>query len=79
MNSRNECVIVLPIYAAREENISGVTHTKLVETIKEKNPDATAFDTFEEVVEELKKTATADNVILVMGAGDVTEVTKKLF
>jgi UDP-N-acetylmuramate--alanine ligase len=67
-------IIVLPIYAAREENIFGVTHTKLAEAIQEKNKNVEARDTFDVVVEELKHSVSENDVILVMGAGDVTAV-----
>ncbi|MCF7815461.1 MAG: UDP-N-acetylmuramate--L-alanine ligase [Candidatus Pacebacteria bacterium] len=67
-------VIVLPVYAAREENISGVSHTKLVEAMIKSGEEAHTTETFVEVVEELKNSATKDDLILIMGAGDVTQV-----
>ncbi len=67
-------VMVLPIYAAREENESGVTHTKLVEAIAAKNPNVRALDTFVAAVSEVKKSANEESVVIVMGAGDVTQV-----
>lgn len=71
-------VIVLPIYAAREENVSGVSHMKLVDAVKKKNKNARALDSFDAVVAEIKKTATSKDLIIVMGAGDVTEVATAL-
>jgi UDP-N-acetylmuramate--alanine ligase len=71
-------VIVLPIYAAREENAFGVTHTKLAEVIRERNKDVEARDTFDEVVQELKNSISEKDVVLVMGAGDVTQIATKL-
>ncbi len=71
-------VLVLPIYAAREENVSGVTHRKLVEAIKVKNPDARAFDTFDAAIADLRANIKNDDVIIVMGAGDITQVATKL-
>ena len=65
-------VIVLPIYAAREENTFGVTHTKLAEAIREKNKNVLALDSFEEVVTELKNSTSSKDVIITMGAGDMT-------
>ncbi|MCR4286223.1 MAG: Mur ligase family protein, partial [Candidatus Kaiserbacteria bacterium] len=71
-------VIVLPIYAAREENESGVSHTQLVNAIQEKNPHALALDTFDEAVREVKTHASTNDIIIVMGAGDVTMIAKRL-
>lgn len=76
--SAADSVIVLPIYAAREENTFGVTHTKLAEAIGEKNKNVLAFDTFDVVVQELKNSVSERDVILVMGAGDVTQIATKL-
>ena len=67
-----DSVVVLPIYAAREENSNGVSHTKLAEALKEKSADADAFDTVEAVVEKLKSSLTEKDVVITMGAGDMT-------
>lgn len=71
-------VIVLPIYAAREENISGVTHTKLVDALRITGKDAVAREDFNTVVTELKGSVSQNDLVLVMGAGDVTQVASKL-
>lgn len=70
--------IILPIYAAREENTFEVTHTKLAEAIHEKNNNCIAAASFEEAVAELKNSASPNDVILVMGAGDITQITNSL-
>ncbi len=67
-------VIVLPIYAAREENVSGVSHTKLVSAIQEKNKNAEALDTIESAVTKLKTSLTEKDVVITMGAGDMTPI-----
>jgi UDP-N-acetylmuramate--alanine ligase len=71
-------VIVLPIYAAREENESGVSHAQLVSAIKEKNPNALALDTFDEAVTEVKTHASTKDIVIVMGAGDITMIASRL-
>jgi UDP-N-acetylmuramate--alanine ligase len=76
--ARADRTIMLPIYAAREENESGVTHTKLAEAIKQINSNVQALNTFDEVVEEIKKSVGENDVVIVMGAGDVTQVASKL-
>ncbi len=73
-----DSVMILPIYAAREENVFGVSHTFLVDVLKKNNKDAQAFDSFDAVVEHLEAHIGPNDLVLVMGAGDVTQVTKKL-
>ncbi len=71
-------VIILPIYAAREENVSGVSHTKLAEAVNAKGGVAIALETFAEAVSEVKSSVTADDIVVVMGAGDVTKIASDL-
>lgn len=71
-------VFLLPIYAAREENESGVSSKKLVETIREKNPNVQFSPDFESATAGLRDVADPDSVILIMGAGDVINVSKRL-
>ena len=71
-------ILILPIYAAREENINGVSHTKLVEALRSAHKDAEARDTFEPVVTELKSSVTENDLVLIMGAGDITRVASEL-
>lgn len=71
-------VCMLPIYAAREENESGVSGEKLVAAIAEKGTRAEYFHTFEGVTVTVKESVTADDVIVIMGAGDVTKVAAML-
>lgn len=70
--------IILPIYAAREENTSGVSHTKLAEAVSTHGGHAEARETFDDVVRELTTSATPDDLILVMGAGDITQAASQL-
>lgn len=71
-------VCLLPIYAAREENTTGISHESLKEALLEKQIDARSFSTFESVVTEIKPTLSKNDVVLVMGAGDVTQVASEL-
>lgn len=69
-------VVLVPIYAAREVNESGVSSDRLAAAIGEK---ARAVPDLEEAAQIIKKTADSSRVILVVGAGDVTKVTEILF
>jgi UDP-N-acetylmuramate--alanine ligase len=71
-------VYLLPIYAAREENLSGVSSEQLAEAINQKGTPAKIYFTQEAAVLEIKENAPAGGVVLVLGAGDVTEVATKL-
>ena len=68
-------VILLPIYAAREEPIAGITHTALATAVGDR---ATALDEFGAAAACAQKDASSTDVILVMGAGDVTKIATKL-
>lgn len=71
-------VVVAPIYAAREEPISGVTAETLAEKIMEKGVRAVGVETLEEVFEKLKALDSENTVIITMGAGDVYTVAEQL-
>ncbi len=71
-------VYILPIYAAREENESGVSHTLLAEAVAQGGVPIHAHDDFETVVGELKAHIGINDVVLVMGAGDITHLATEL-
>ena len=70
--------LVLPIYGAREENTSGVSHTKLAEAAQKENTHVRALDSFEEAIAELRHTVNEKDVVIVMGAGSVAQVATEL-
>lgn len=65
-------VIALPIYAAREENTYDVTHTKLANALAQKSVQITAVESDTEAVVLLKQSLTSEEVVITMGAGDMT-------
>lgn len=76
---RADYVCVLPIYAAREVNESGVSHEKLVAGLKSRGVDACAYDSVDAVVTDLLRTISSQDVVVTMGAGDMTsEVANRL-
>ena len=76
--TRADRVIVVPIYAAREENESGVTHVALAEAAGKQHAQTESYDSFDAVVATLRSQLTPEDVVLVMGAGDVTEIASML-
>lgn len=71
-------VILFPIYEAREEKGYSVTSEELRVSITGKNPHAKFFETFEEGAAYLKETVTADDVVIVMGAGKIATLATML-
>lgn len=72
--AKADAVLMLPIYAAREENVSGVTSEQLCDGIVEAGTPATFFHTREAAALAVKEMANPEYVIVIMGAGDVTKV-----
>ncbi len=69
-------VFLLPIYAAREENASGVTSDQLAEAISARGIPAQVFATIPGCAEAVRSSLSYEEpaVVLVTGAGPVTEV-----
>lgn len=71
-------IYVLPIYAAREENTSGVSSRELAVKTLEFNQTAEYAASVEEVTKKLQRELTSDDILVVMGAGDVSQVASDL-
>ena len=72
--SKADQVILVPIYAAREKNGSGVTSEDLAKSI----PESHHHLTLEAAALAVKEAVNGDEVIIVMGAGDVVKATNFL-
>ncbi len=71
-------VIILPIYAAREDGYEGINSEILAQEIKKNNKNTHFFDSFEKTVAYLKKNTKTEDLILTMGAGDIYKVAEQL-
>jgi UDP-N-acetylmuramate--alanine ligase len=73
-------VYLLPIYAAREENVSGVSSEKLARVLIEKGTPVQVFETIEACALAVKDDLSYEvpAVVLVIGAGAVTAVASEL-
>lgn len=71
-------VYLLPIYAAREENIWGVQTEQIVDALQAQGTPAELWQTAPAVAEHLKYTVKAGDVVVVIGAGEVTAVAAQL-
>lgn len=74
----SDSVILLPIYAAREKNVSGVSSRELSVKALEYTQNSLYIETFEAVSEKLRKELTSDDVVVVMGAGDIAKLANDL-
>lgn len=71
-------VIFLPIYAARENNVSGVSSRELSVKSLEYISDSIYVESIDDGVQLLRQTLTDNDVLLVMGAGSVTDLANLL-
>ncbi|MCB9815123.1 UDP-N-acetylmuramate--L-alanine ligase [Candidatus Nomurabacteria bacterium] len=73
-----DAVLFLPIYSAREENVSGVTSRELSVKSLEFTSNSSYADSFESAEKLLRQKISDEDVVVVMGAGDVTELAGSL-
>jgi len=71
-------ICLLPIYGAREENVTGVSSREMAVKALEYVSDAQYFDSHEALEANLRDTLVPGEVLVVMGAGDVTLVADSL-
>ncbi len=67
-------IIILDIYAAREQNTFDISSKDLVNKLNEKNKKALYMPNFDEVVYYLKNNVKKDDIIITLGAGTVTNI-----
>ena len=64
--------LILPIYAAREENVSGVSSEKLAVAVSKAGAEALDVETAEEAITLIKNDTKIGGIVVAMGAGDLT-------
>ncbi len=67
-------VIVTDIYAAREKPDSRVSSVDLAAAIRQTGKTARHLASFSEIISYLKRVAVADEVIILLGAGDISRL-----
>ena len=67
-------VVLVPIYASREVTETSVSSEQIVAKLADKGVDALYADSLQAAADTIKKTVSDDDVIVIMGAGDVTEL-----
>ena len=76
--SKFDHIIVIDIYAAREENIFGVKPEDLVDRLVKKGNDAIYISDYDEIKKYLKERVKEGDLIITLGAGNVTKIASKL-
>lgn len=71
-------VVLLPIYAAREENKSGVSSRELSVKLLEYTKHSSYQESFESAESHLRNTLDENSVLVVMGAGTITQLAQSL-
>ncbi len=67
-------LIILDIYAAREQNTFDISSKDLVKKLEENNKEALYIPDFSEVVSYLKENVNENDIIITLGAGTVTQI-----
>ena len=71
-------VLLLPIYAAREDNPSGVSSRELAVKALEFNKNVLYVPSYDDAIETLKDATKQNDVIVVLGAGNITKLAAEL-
>ena len=73
-----DVVAYLPIYSAREKPLNGVTSQHLTLLAQNMGINATYMPDFDTAVNWVCRTVTADDILLILGAGDVVQLAEML-
>jgi len=76
--SKSDYLVLTDIYAASEKPIEGVTSQSLFEKIKKAGPVPVTYLKKEKITEHLLKIAKPGDLILTLGAGDITKISDEL-
>ena len=71
-------IILIDIYAAREVNTYNIHEDDLIKEIKKLGKDAIHISDFDEVISYLSNNVKEGDVILTLGAGNVTKIANKI-
>lgn len=76
--SHADHVVLADIYGAREKDTLGISSCDLSEEIKKNGTDSHYFPDFAMIEDFLVKNCAPGDLLIVMGAGDITDVSKSL-
>lgn len=75
--SKADRVILLPIFAAREQPIPDISSEKIAQQLKDRQREAYYFSDYQQAKEFLKTTLKDDGIILFMGAGTIDNLARE--
>lgn len=70
----SDIAIITDIYAAREEDDGTISSKDLVNRLKQNNVNAIYISKFEDIAEYIKENIQPNDILLTMGAGDITKL-----
>ena len=73
-----DLVILSDIYAAREKNDGSISSADVVKLLKKNGVNAHYIPTFKEIVKYLKENIQDNDIILTIGAGNITHLSDQL-
>ena len=71
-------IIVTDIYSAREDDPGDISSVQLAEKLKKLGKDVIHISSFAEIEAHIKQNTVADDIVIVMGAGDVISISNSL-
>ena len=71
-------IIIIDIYAAREKNIYNVSSNDIVDLLICEGKDAVHINEYEDIRDYLEKRVKENDIIITIGAGNVTNIAQKL-
>lgn len=74
--SKADEVITYQIYPAREQPIKGITSEALAQKISSRGTQACCINSFTKILGTLKQQVRKTDLVLILGAGDIVELTK---
>jgi len=76
--SRSDKICILPVFAAGESAEGQMSSQDLVNKINKNGDNAIHFNSFNDVISGIKNELKPKDIILVMGAGSITQISKDL-
>ena len=71
-------IIIIDIYAAREVNTYGIHESDLIDELKKLGKEAVHISNHDEVIDYLKDNVSQEDIIVTLGAGNVTKIANKI-
>jgi UDP-N-acetylmuramate--alanine ligase len=71
-------ILILPVFAAREENQTGVSSRELAVKTLETNTNARYVESLEAAEAAIRKSADDQTIVMIVGAGNITELAESL-